>query len=156
VNYAGFWIRVGAYLIDAIILYVVNMIIFGVFGLSMMPAANAGLSEEALGGTVWLVYLLTLVLNWVYFAVMESSARQATLGKMALGLTVTGEGGQRISFARATGRYFAKILSGLVLMIGYIMVGFTQRKQGLHDMLASTLVLKARPGEAAVDPGVFA
>ena len=69
--------------------------------------------------------------------------------KKALGLSVTDLSGNRIGFGRATGRYFAKILSGLILLIGFIMVAFTQRKQGLHDMLAGTLVYKASPSELA-------
>jgi uncharacterized RDD family membrane protein YckC len=76
------------------------------------------------------------LVNWIYEAGMESS----TLGKMALGLKVTDIWGKRISFARATGRHFAKYLSGAILMIGYIMAGFTARKQALHDILAETLV----------------
>ena len=78
--------------------------------------------------------------NWIYEAVMESSSKQATLGKMALGLKVTDLEGRRISFARATGRHFAKLLSGMILLVGYIMAGFTERKQALHDMIAGTLV----------------
>jgi uncharacterized RDD family membrane protein YckC len=74
---------------------------------------------------------------------MTSSDRQATVGKIAVGLKVTDLYGQRISFARATGRHFAKILSAMVLFIGYIMVAFTERKQGLHDILAGTLVVKS-------------
>lgn len=79
---------------------------------------------------------------WIYEAVMESSSKQATLGKMALGLKVTDEQGRRISFVRATGRYFSKIISGMILCIGYIMAGFTARKQALHDMIAGTLVTR--------------
>lgn len=150
-TYAGFWNRVGAYLIDAVIMYVANTVVFTVFGISMIPVASTA-PEEVLGGAFWLALTVTLVINWLYFAMMESSARQATLGKMALGLSVTDESGQRIGFGRATGRYFGKILSGLILFIGYIMVAFTQRKQGLHDILAGTLVLKARPSEAGIDP----
>jgi uncharacterized RDD family membrane protein YckC len=85
------------------------------------------------------------VLQWVYFAVMESSAKQATLGKMALGLRVTNMEGHRITFGRATGRHFAKLLSTLILLIGFLMVAWTPKKQGLHDQIADTLVLKGRP-----------
>ena len=73
---------------------------------------------------------------------MEASSKQGTLGKMVLGIIVTDEAGNRISFGRATGRYFGKILSSLILLIGYIMIAFTKKKQGLHDLLASTLVVK--------------
>jgi len=88
----------------------------------------------------WLVFL---ILTWLYFAGMESSARQATFGKSVMSLHVTNYDGQRISFGHATGRFFAKIISGLIpLAIGYIMAGFTEKKQALHDLIAGTLVLK--------------
>jgi len=86
-----------------------------------------------------------LVLVWLYFAMMESSVYQATLGKMALGLQVTDRQGNRIGFARASGRFFGKIVSGMILLIGYMMAGWTERKQALHDMLADTLVVR-KPG----------
>lgn len=75
---------------------------------------------------------------------MESSSWQGTLGKKALGLRVTDLEGNRVGFGRATGRYFAKIVSGLILFIGYIMVGFTAKKQGLHDMMVATLVYRGQ------------
>jgi uncharacterized RDD family membrane protein YckC len=82
------------------------------------------------------------VAGWLYFALMESSAKGATLGKMALGLRVTDLSGNRISFGRATGRYFGKIVSGMIFSIGYIMAGFTQQKQALHDIMAGCLVVR--------------
>jgi uncharacterized RDD family membrane protein YckC len=85
---------------------------------------------------------LAIVFNWLYYALLESSAWQATLGKKALGLEVTDMAGQRISFARATGRYFGKIVSAFILMIGFIMAGFTAQKQALHDMMAGCLVIR--------------
>jgi uncharacterized RDD family membrane protein YckC len=75
---------------------------------------------------------------------MESSAKGGTLGKMAIGIMVTDMTGNRISFGRATGRYFAKILSQMILMIGFLMAGFTQQKQALHDILAGCLVVRSR------------
>jgi uncharacterized RDD family membrane protein YckC len=86
--------------------------------------------------------LILVILQWLYFAGMESSEHQGTLGKMALGLIVTDINDQRISFARATGRFFAKIITNYTFLIGYIMAGFTEKKQALHDMIASTLVLR--------------
>jgi uncharacterized RDD family membrane protein YckC len=82
--------------------------------------------------------------SWLYSALMESSSWQATLGKRALGLRVTDEHGERMSFAHATGRYFSKLLSAMTLGIGYLMVAFTDRKRGLHDMIANTLVVQSR------------
>ncbi len=82
------------------------------------------------------------VAAWLYFALMESSSRQATLGKMLVGIMVTDLDGGRISFGRATGRHFAMILSALTCYIGFVMAAFTERKQALHDMIAGTLVVR--------------
>ena len=87
--------------------------------------------------------MVTIAASWLYEALMESSSYQSTLGKMIFGMKVTDLYGNRISFARATGRHFAKILSGMILCIGFIMVGLTERKQGLHDLLAGTLVRRS-------------
>ena len=86
--------------------------------------------------------VIMLVASWVYFAGLESSAWQATVGKKMLGMQVTDTSGERIDFIKATIRYFAKILSSFILMIGFIMVAFTEKKQGLHDFIAGTVVLK--------------
>jgi uncharacterized RDD family membrane protein YckC len=72
---------------------------------------------------------------------MESSSRQATVGKIALGLRVTDLNGERITFLRATGRYFGKIISGMILYIGFIMAAFTEKRQALHDLMAECLVV---------------
>ncbi len=122
-EYAGFWNRFVAIVIDSMLLAIVGII------------TNILFNENAAGFVGFLV-------GWLYFAGLESSAGQATIGKSAMGLVVTDTNGNRISFLRATGRYFGKILSALILLIGYIMAGFTARKQALHDILASTLVLK--------------
>jgi uncharacterized RDD family membrane protein YckC len=143
VYYGGFWRRFLAHVIDQFLIGVVA----GVFGLAVgfnfFGSLLRGDVQDIIGallalGTFQVAYLCG---QWLYYAFMESSEYQATLGKMALGLKVTDLAGQRIAFGRATGRYFAKILSGLILMIGYIMAAFTERKQALHDMLASTLVV---------------
>ena len=86
--------------------------------------------------------MISTIIQWLYFSLTESSSWQATLGKKALGLTVTDLEGRRIGFGRATGRYFAKYLSTLILFIGWLMAGFTEKKQALHDMMAGTLVLR--------------
>jgi uncharacterized RDD family membrane protein YckC len=141
--YAGFWRRLAAYLIDFVLLIiglVVILLVIGIFvGIALLSTGqdnttNAGLSVA--------IYLIAIVLSWVYFAGLESSGWQATVGKRAMNLVVTDVYGRRISFGRATGRYFAKILSGLTLLIGYLMIAFTPRKQGLHDMIAGTLVVR--------------
>ena len=141
IGYGGFWIRVVAAIIDGLILRVVVTpvgMVFGGLGLAGMMGGipHAGLS--LLGGGI--TFILLIFGSWLYEAFMESSSYQATLGKMICGMKVTDLRGNRISFERATGRHFAKWLSAMILGIGYIMVGFTERKQGLHDLLAGTLV----------------
>lgn len=143
-GYGGFWIRVVAAIIDAIIVRVVVApvgMIFGGLGLAGTMSGMPHRGLHLLGGGV--VLILLVFGSWLYEAFMESSSYQATLGKMICGMKVTDLNGNRISFERATGRHFAKWLSGMFLCIGFIMVGLTERKQGLHDLLAGTLVRRA-------------
>jgi uncharacterized RDD family membrane protein YckC len=95
----------------------------------------------AMLGAYFVGILAVMVAGWLYFALMESSNKRATLGKMALGLMVTDLEGNKINFGKATGRYFGKIISGIILYIGFFMAGFTERKQALHDMMAGCLVV---------------
>ena len=144
VAYGGFCIRVVAYLIDGILLNIVFGIIGAIVGVSMIPVDPTNTDPMAGMEHMGRFQLVALVVTWLYFALMESSPRGATVGKMVLGLRVVDEQGNRISFARATGRFFAKFISTIILMIGYLMVAFTERKRGLHDMIAGTLVIKNR------------
>lgn len=147
-GYAGFWLRFLAWFIDAIVLYVATTVLKFVVGMPIAILASTSSqpgAESALGLVLGLIiWLLQLAVAWLYFALMESSRHQATLGKMALGIRVTTLNGERANFARVTGRYFAKILSTLILLVGYFMAGFTDRKQALHDMIAGTLVVRGR------------
>jgi uncharacterized RDD family membrane protein YckC len=153
VQYAGFWWRFLSYLIDNIIISAVTTLLvlpmLLIMGISVFHLAGYGDGFEPEPAMIFsivtiaiMIGLFSKLLEWLYFAIMESSRHQGTLGKIALGIKVTDTSGRRISFARATGRYFGKILSNLLLMIGYIMAGFTDRKQALHDMLADCLVIK--------------
>lgn len=142
VRYGGFWIRFIAAIIDAIIVEaVVIPVAFIGGGVMGIAGAATGIAREGvsiLGGTIG--FAVGIAASWLYEAFMESSRFQATLAKMMFGMKVTDLAGNRISFERATGRHFAKYVSGLTLLIGYIMAGFTERKQALHDMMAGTLV----------------
>lgn len=174
-DYAGFWKRVGAYILDGLVLWLPNLLLGSLFGANQ--AAEAYLQAKLAAGNDPQLALQALetyfhamgpallaqtVLGWLYFALCESSAWQATPGKRVLGLRVTDLEGRRLGFARATGRYFGKLLSAFFLCIGFLMVAWTQRKQGLHDLLAQTLVLNgradaapARPSQAPGDKGSF-
>lgn len=132
-TYAGFWRRFAAWILDGLLLSLVTL----PFTLQFDGGTAAEAARSSAAGTI------STVVGWLYFALMESSGKQATVGKMALGIIVTDLDGRRIGFGRATGRYFAKILSALTLGIGFLMAGFTERKQALHDMVASCLVIKA-------------
>ena len=136
IGYGGFWIRLVAYIIDAILLSIASGIVGLVTGFSIY-AGGFNHFDYATNGA-------SLVVGWLYFALMESSARGATVGKMAVGLRVVTDQGQRLDFGHATGRYLAKFISAIILCIGFIMVAFTDRKRGLHDIIASTLVVKVR------------
>ena len=153
-SYAGFWIRFLAYFIDSLILSTVT--IFLLIPLIFLTGSaaklegfsqNHGEPDPAVVGALVLLFVLfigiAIVLQWLYHAYLESGEKQGTWGKQILGLYVTDLLGNRISFGRASGRFFAKIVSGMIpLAIGYIMAAFTERKQALHDMIASCLVLR--------------
>lgn len=152
-TYAGFWWRLLAHIIDNIIISFVSWIIIlpvlGVFGISVYSMMNSGVTmddPEIWLGPVLMAYFsiisLSVAISWLYYSLMESSVKQGTVGKMVLNIKVTDMEGQRISFLKATGRYFGKIISGFIFMIGYIMAGFTDKKQALHDIMAGCLVIK--------------
>jgi uncharacterized RDD family membrane protein YckC len=131
--YAGFWRRAAAYVVDSLILLIPS------FAITLI------VQDPGLG------LLLEAVMWWLYSALMESGEGQATLGKKAFGIKVSDLEGRRISFVRATGRYFAKFLSGIILGVGFLLAGLTTRKQALHDMIAGCLVVRseAQPEEIA-------
>ena len=118
---------------------IVKMVIMMVFIGSFMAG---DVSDEAMGGGAVAVNILMFGAGWLYFALMESSSKQATLGKMMIGVIVTDTDGNRISFGRASGRFFGKIVSWITLLIGYRMAAFTKRKQALHDIMAGCLVIR--------------
>ena len=132
VEYAGFWKRLAAWIIDAVLVWIV-VIVFSIF---FRPWVGPWRHPHPVS-----VVFFWLIASWIYWALLESSSSQATLGKMALGIIVTDMEGKRISFARATGRHWAKIISSIILYIGHIMIAFTSRKQGLHDLIADCLVV---------------
>ena len=148
--FAGFWKRFVAAVIDSILLSIAYSAISAVFGVStifpvlgLIAGGDAMLAGAVASFVVIVMMLLffSLVLSWLYFAIMESSHFQATLGKMALGIVVLNSSGARISFLQASGRYFGKFLSTIILYAGFIMAAFTKRKQALHDILADTYVI---------------
>jgi uncharacterized RDD family membrane protein YckC len=152
-QYGGFWLRFAAYLIDSVVILLgatlISIPLISLTGLGeLLSQIHIGEELNDAGvfffiGLFLLFGVVSLAVTWLYHALMESSEWQATVGKRAVGIIVTDAEGRRVSFARATGRHFAKIVSNLIpLEIGYIMAGFTQKKQALHDMLANCLILR--------------
>ena len=146
-SYAGFWIRVLAYVIDSLLMMAVSFPLGLVIGF-LIAASGADENSPLLPIANLLINGVSILVGWLYNALLVSSPWQGTVGKKLLGLRITDLDGHRISFGRATGRYFAAILSAMICFIGFIMVAFTEKNQGLHDMIAGTLVVKgAATGE---------
>ena len=154
VFYAGFWLRVVAAIIDSFVVGIPLLIVALLLFAGTLPEImhNQG-DPAALVFTflprVLLIVVIYIVGAWLYWAKMESSTWQATLGKKALGLYVTDLNGRPVSFGQASGRFWAgrglgmvPYLGGLYFLIDCICAGLTERKQAIHDMIASCLVLR--------------
>ncbi|MDR2710778.1 MAG: RDD family protein, partial [Burkholderiales bacterium] len=164
--YAGFWYRFLAWFIDTIILSTASSVVMLVFmAISFgalfhgAPSDSKDVSPETallFVGMYGVMYLVIIVASLLYFSLCESSRWQATIGKLALGLKVTDTNGQRLSFLRAMGRWFAHIVSNVTLLVGYVVNVFTARQQTLHDMLAGTLVVykEVTPRDLELNPSV--
>jgi uncharacterized RDD family membrane protein YckC len=152
--YAGFWLRFVAHMIDSLLLGLVALaVLLPLFILGGLGGALRGMDRSnppdpavvaAFLTSIGLMIGGSLLLGWLYSAYFESSDWQGTVGKKVMNLVVTDLQGNRVSFARASGRYFAKLISGLIPFgIGYILAGVTEKKQALHDMIAGSLVLRS-------------
>ena len=148
---AGFLLRFGAAIIDYLICWFASLFIS--IPLNVGAAALDQANGSSTGGTWSFIaslanFAIWTIGVWLYFSVQEASSAQATIGKRALGIMVTDYQGRRLGFGRATARYFAKYLSLLICYVGFLMVAFTERRQGPHDILAGTLVVRNQPGYA--------
>ena len=121
--YAGFWVRLIAGIIDFVVLWVIYLI------LMIIPIIG---------------WIFSLFVSWLYFSIQQSSSKQATLGMRALDIKITDEKHGKISFWRASGNYFVVYFSGLLIFIGFLMIAFTTRKQGLHNIISRTLCIRAK------------
>ena len=142
-RYAGFWLRAVAYLIDTVFISVV-LALAGSFdskAFIIFPDPSDA-SRLPLPQLTPIAIALTIPIVWLYYVLFETSAWQATPGKRALRLYVTDLNGRPITFARATMRHFAKVISSLTFLVGYVVAGFTEKKQALHDIITHCLVLR--------------
>jgi uncharacterized RDD family membrane protein YckC len=141
--FAGFWLRAIAYLVDTVLI----SLVFG-FIASFYPATfikfpdAASTSLTSLPQLTPVAFAITITANWLYYTIFEASVWQATPGKRVLRLYVADLNGQRATFARVAGRNAAKLISSLTFLVGYLVAGITEKKQALHDILASCLVLR--------------
>ncbi len=154
-NYAGFWLRFVAYIIDGLILgcvqFILIMPVLAVFGVGIVSRAKeleSGDEAAAMSfvATFMAFFVLYQIVFWIlqilYHSFMESSKFQGSVGKLALGIKVTDMDGNKVEFGKAIVRNLSKILSHYIAFIGYIMAAFTDKKQALHDMIASALVIR--------------
>jgi len=150
VRYAGFWRRCAAAFVDTIVLsasvgaamYLVLFVMFAILATLGNESGDMPPKWDAAVDSILLFVLI--IVPWLYSALMESSRKQASLGKLALRIAVIDSQGNRIPFWKATGRHFGKIVSGALLFVGFVMAGVTERKQALHDMMAGCLVVDRR------------
>lgn len=144
VRFAGFWIRFAAYIIDAVFVqagaYALGMLV----GLLMAQAVLISDQSMELTNVQIIAGLVGLAWALGYYLVSQASSWQATPGKRILGLRVVREDGRRVGVGLALGRYLAYIVSGIILGIGFLMIGWTDQKKGLHDMICSTRVVYGR------------
>ncbi|MGH6931404.1 MAG: RDD family protein [Dongiaceae bacterium] len=152
-SYAGFWRRFLALLIDGFLImavYLAIRIAATNLGWRFEPSSELIVDDQGIyrriesfrWSPIWTLMAIMTVIDWLYHAIMQSSAAQATVGKIIMGIYLTDMTGQRIGFARATVRYIASIASGIVFLLGYLIMPLTARKQALHDMVAGTLVVR--------------
>ena len=155
VLYAGFWLRVVAAIIDNLVLFIPMGFLYALVFASAMPMLMRGPVNNPMAfgmlmlPRIFLLVAIAVVVRWLYWAGMESSEWQATLGKKALGLYVTDMEGRRATFGKTSGRFWSgrgisvvTPIGGLYYLIDCIMVGFTEKKQALHDMIANCMVLR--------------
>jgi len=146
-EYAGFWRRAAAGLVDGVVMTFVQAVFSLAITTTISIWVRMFVDEHTFamitGGASLLSYF---VIYWLYFALMESSRDQATVGKRVVGIQVTNLHQGRISFVQATGRCFSKIVSIILFMLGFVIACFTRKKQALHDLMASTLVVVKQPG----------
>ncbi|MFZ5643211.1 MAG: RDD family protein [Bacillota bacterium] len=141
-SYAGFWIRAVALLIDFIIIKVCFALIDRFYYLLYVTVGLGAKMEFIFYYADYAMIAVSFIAYWLYFAKMESSTTQGTLGKMFFGIIVTDLNGQRISFKTASIRFFGKIISTVILLIGFFMAAFSPKKQALHDIIAGTYLVK--------------
>jgi uncharacterized RDD family membrane protein YckC len=153
--YAGLGRRFIAFIVDIILIILIGSVVITFFslvngikyayfmatGVHFSALTEAGSLDAAVGPVIAALGMLLIIVPWLYFAGFESSRSQATPGKVLMHLIVTDLAGNKPTFARTTLRFFGKFISTLIIFIGFLMIAFTKKRQGLHDKIAGCLVL---------------
>ena len=154
--YAGLGRRLIAFVVDTILILLIGIVVVTFFNLAygikyayyivvqhapVSDLTESGTLDAAITPIIAAFGMLIIIIPWLYYASFESSRSQATPGKLLMRTVVTDLDGNKPTFARVTLRHFAKFISALIIFIGFLMIGLTKRKQGLHDKIAGCLVL---------------
>lgn len=147
-NYSPFWSRLASYLIDGLIISAIISVlgslgVFSLIGISFDPSTLSDPNHSMANNSGYMV--ITLIISTLYYAILQSSKWQATVGKKLMNNKVTNLNGERISFFTAVIRHLSMIFLSSIMMIGYVMYFFTKKKQTLHDLIAKTVVVKTKP-----------
>jgi uncharacterized RDD family membrane protein YckC len=145
--FAGFWLRAAAYLIDTVLISLVGGLIASFYPTSFLKFPDGAAASNPFTSLPQLTpaaFVITITATWLYYTIFEASTWQATPGKRVLKIYVTDMNGHRLTFPRAAARNGAKLISSLTFLVGYLVAAFTEKKQALHDILSSCLVLRKR------------
>jgi uncharacterized RDD family membrane protein YckC len=140
--YAGFWLRLIAWLIDQFIFFLAGLAIRAISMLQFNSGADMSFWNISSMSDFWSLYVIGFMIGWFYYAILESMPTQGTIGKIVMKLRVTNMKEEPVTFARASARYFARYITTATIGIGYIIIAFTKKKQALHDMISGCLVMK--------------
>jgi len=143
-DYAGFLPRLGALIIDTVIVWITVFLISAVYYAIYYMSNPVRAYDSAYYTEDFIIIAVAVLIQYLYFAGFHSSSRQATIGKSVLGLVVTDTDGRRLTFWRASLRYIGRIIVSITLGLGYLLIIFTEKKQGLHDFIADTVVIRKR------------
>ena len=144
-KYANIGKRSLAFLFDLITWLVLTSIVYGLvvgFVPALFPALFRDITTTSTGASDQLFWLIFIIVGWPYHSINHSSPRQATLGKRAFGLIVSDLNENKISFGRATGRYFCFVLFTALVLVDFFSVPFTENNQALHDLITRTVVIE--------------
>lgn len=143
-RYAKIWMRIGGGLIDTIIVFFISLLVIVILGFLLgYKGVDVGITEEKITN-IWNLraFLVIISVDFLYTVITQAGNKQATYGQRALDLIIVKDDGTRASILQIVSRYFISIFSSIFFKLGYVIAVFTKRKQTVHDLLASTVVIE--------------